>query len=259
LSGTDDVSFGSGNYSWEENETVGDRLYLSFPSFTSNDLYAYNSGTSGYRVKILNPAKLGDKISDLTAFKDRLYFAGSDGNSNGVQLWRTEGSSGNTQEVLNLGSNANVGNIMALDTVLLFRATTGSAGSELWISDGEGSGTNLLKDINPGSASSGISNMIQFGNKAYFTATESTVGNEIWTTDGTANGTMLFKEIIPGQFGSFASNFIATSKHFYFLVNDSIHGKELWVSDGTANGTKLLKDIYPGDASSDVSDMTVVR
>src|SRR5690606_1829686 len=38
-----------------------------------------------------------------------------------------------------------------------------------------------------------------------------------------------------------------------------IHGKELWVSDGTANGTKLLKDIYPGDASSDVSDMTVVR
>src|SRR6516164_4920736 len=42
---------------------------------------------------------------------------------------------------------------VALGNKLIFEATDGTHGRELWITDGTSSGTRLLKDINPGSAS----------------------------------------------------------------------------------------------------------
>ena len=43
-------------------------------------------------------------------------------------------------------------------------------GSELWRSDGTRAGTELVLDINPGSASSNPAELIVVGNRLYFTA-----------------------------------------------------------------------------------------
>jgi len=77
-------------------------------------------------------------------------------------------------------------------TKLLLLADDGTAGAELWITDGTAAGTTLFKDINEGAAGSFASTWISVGTHAVFTAETAAAGNELWVSDGTAAGT-------PGQ------------------------------------------------------------
>jgi len=83
---------------------------------------------------------------------------------------------------------------------LLFTADDGVVGAELWITDGTEAGTQLLLDINPGTASSTIKFLASFNNMVYFLAKTDAKGHEIWVSDGTAAGTKLLKDINPGIF-----------------------------------------------------------
>jgi ELWxxDGT repeat protein len=141
---------------------------------------------------------------------------------------------------------------------LYFAADNGENGSELYVSDGTGSGTQLVVDLRPGENkygegySSSPFYLTEFENKLYFTANDGEVGNELFVSDGTAAGTQLLADLRPGSTnygpnGSYAGNLVEFKDKLYFTANDGEVGNELFVSDGTAAGTQLVADLRPGN------------
>ncbi len=56
----------------------------------------------------------------------------------------------------------------------------------------------LVKDINPGPASSTPFRFFVLNGELQFTADDGVAGFELWKTDGTPAGTVLLKDISPG-------------------------------------------------------------
>ena len=75
------------------------------------------------------------------------------------------------------------------DTGYMF-ANDAEHGTELWQTDGTAAGTTLLKDINPGPASSGGDALERAGGLLYFSAQDATGRYDLWKSDGTAAGTV---------------------------------------------------------------------
>ena len=138
-----------------------------------------------------------------------------------------------------------------LNNRLYFSAFDGENGGELWVSDGTSEGTQLVKDINPGSNDSLLKNLTVFDDLLYFSAIGGENGRELWVSDGTSEGTQLVKDINPGSgnyiyaSNSSPENLTVLNNRLYFSAFDGENGKELWVSDGTSEGTQLVKDINP--------------
>jgi ELWxxDGT repeat protein len=186
-------------------------------------------------------------------------FVANDGTGFGV--WITDGSSGGTVRLqggldgpyqpfaFRLGAG-----------VTLFAASTTATGVELWATDGTTAGTSLLKDINPGGATSYPGGFLALGDgTALFSADDGTAGFELWITDGTADGTTLFKDINPGIGNSYAYQLTALGNgQIIFTANDGTNGDELWVTDGTEGGTLLLKDINAGAADGSPFQLTAI-
>ena len=152
------------------------------------------------------------------------------------------------------GGGMNEHNITVIDTFIY--SVTGNQTTELepWIIDGTIAGSKMIKDINPGAASSihftNDQKFISSGGKVYFGADDGTHGYELWVTDGTTNGTHLVRDIYPGAWPSAPKNPADANGKLYFSADDGTNGRELWVTDGTANGTQMVKDINPGSGSS---------
>ncbi len=72
-----------------------------------------------------------------------------------------------------------------VDGILYFTALDPTNGAELWKSDGTPGGTNLVKDINPGSADSFPGDTTNVGGTLYFHANDGTIGYELWALDPT--------------------------------------------------------------------------
>lgn len=143
-------------------------------------------------------------------------------------------------------------------TGMLFKSTaSGGIGDELWISDGTGSGTLVLKDINPAGGDSEPGPFTAVGDTIFFAATTDADGREIWKTDGTEAGTELIKDIHPGPEGSFPSNLTAFDGELYFSAIDGSTGRELWKTDGTEAGTVQVRDIHMGGEDSSPTELTV--
>lgn len=138
-----------------------------------------------------------------------------------------------------------------------FSATDADHGEELWVTDGTPDGTYMVKDINPGVATSEIQWLTRFNDKVVFSAKDSEdTGSELWISDGTEEGTYMVKDI--HDFGS--SNPLAfcqmDENHFVFFATDgesefadSTPQRWLWISDGTEEGTKMVKAVdcvFPG-------------
>lgn len=136
--------------------------------------------------------------------------------------------------------------------VSIFSSTDKTYGSELWATDSTGTGTALLKDINPGSSNSTPSGFTPLTNgKAIFQANDGSNGAELWITDGTLTGTVLLKNIYEGPNGSTPDGFTPLGNgKVLFRANDGNNGTEPWITDGTSAGTKLIKNIASAASSS---------
>jgi ELWxxDGT repeat protein len=196
------------------------------------------------------------------------YFAVSNGilffnaasNNNGVELWKTDGTSAGTVIVKDI--NSGTGNsepkfLMNMGTPgkLYFIANNGVAGEELWTSDGTAAGTVMVKDILAGSASSSIDNMIVWSNKLYFSADDGTNGSELWKSDGTTAGTVMVNDLNTGTASSYPDYLIGYKGALYFVANDGFSGFELWKTDGTAQ--TQVKDILLGSGNSSPYGLTI--
>jgi ELWxxDGT repeat protein len=123
-------------------------------------------------------------------------------------------------------------------------------GSEIWKTDGTPAGTQLIKDINPGAASSVPSELISANGLLVFIADDGVHGAEIWVSDGTTQGTQLLKDVRPGASASNIGALFAANGGIFFTADDGVHGHELWFSSGSANGTSMVLDINPGSGNS---------
>jgi ELWxxDGT repeat protein len=100
----------------------------------------------------------------------------------------------------------------------------------------------LVKDINPGAASSGPIEGIQYNNAMFFRADDAGHGYELWRTDGTDVGTYLVKDINPGNPSSMPMNLFPFGSYLYFIADDST-GIKMWKSDGTTIGTAKFSSL----------------
>ena len=179
----------------------------------------------------------------------------------GVELWISDGTPLGTV----LLKDINTGNggadsssprgFYPFNNLYLFVAKDNTNGEEPWVTDGTPGGTVLLKNINPGSASStgvelfpGVSLPVflsfhTFNNKAYFNAFDGVSAGEIWSTDGTPGNTTLLKDVVSSPSFSFVGVFDAVNLpgKFMFPVSDLSGTSEIWQSDGTPGGTVLFK------------------
>jgi|GEM_PF-1686526 len=179
-----------------------------------------------YRVTDINPGGGSSWPCMLTHMDGYIYFAAYDP-EHGMELWRTDGIPGNEELVADINPNGHSQPywITAVQTAqgsrLFFSADNGTDGRELWVSDGnpQGSGTFMVHDINPGSASSDPD----------YTK---------YTFDGNRCGDE-----------KYALKIASFNGRVYFAADDGQNGVELWQSDGTLNGTQRVVNMNPGGSS----------
>ncbi len=85
-----------------------------------------------------------------------MFFSATDG-TNGIELWKSDGTSSGTVLVKDINPSAGSGLPKTLTNVngaLYFSANDGTNGYELWKSDGTSAGTVLVNDLNPGTGAS---------------------------------------------------------------------------------------------------------
>lgn len=216
-------------------------------------------------VKEINPTNIGSGPRFFNIANGYLLFVASNGtNSNGRELWRSDGTAAGTVMVKDIlpgtasgspGFQAYFNGFYVWNEVLYFTADDGVHGNELWRSDGTADGTYLLKDMNTtgnNTNSQFACNFAAYNGKLYFKGNDGSHGNELWVTDGTEAGTMLLKDINPNTASSDPGGIITANELLFFAANggSSQGGYELWKSDGTAAGTVRVKDINPsGDGT----------
>lgn len=133
---------------------------------------------------------------------------------------------------------------------LLLAASDYDHGNELWGIVQGSSESGLIKDINPGPASSYPAGITRLGFRSFFGAHDNEHGTELWATDGTTTGTYLVRDICPGPDASSPGQLSVLRDLLFFRASDSAHGAELWRSDGTEAGTEQVADINPGVGDS---------
>src|SRR6185437_4907061 len=74
----------------------------------------------------------------------------------------------------------------------------------------------LLKDVNPGPASSFPTEFVGSNGTTFFTATDRLHGRELWKTNGTMQGTTLLKDINPGRTGSYPADLVMVGNTLFF-------------------------------------------
>jgi len=162
---------------------------------------------------------------------------------------------------INTQSSSYPHDFIEFDGRLVYTAYHPDYGRELWSSDGTEAGTQLIKDIDPGTSSSSVSELVVVGDWLYFIADDGTHGDELWRTDGTAEGTTMVLDIRPGTSSSFGFNseLVNVAGTLLFTANNGTTGTALWKSDGTTLGTVLVKDLNPSTSTSDMAtDLTAV-
>lgn len=234
---------------------TSDRSYFRVPGPAGRPSELWT--TDGTRAGTARVMELRAEFEALGTFGRIFVFKQRDMTSSRFELWRTDGTTAGTFRVGDYDQPPV--RAVSLEGAVLFVIFTDSFGSEVWKTDGTSSGTTIVRDIVPGTASSGPRQFVRLGSFALFTADVPGIGRELWRTDGTAEGTVLVSDIYPGTGNSTVAQLVAGSSVAYFVATEGVTGMELWRTDGTAAGTALVRDLNPGAASSTISQLVTVE
>ena len=176
-----------------------------------------------------------------------LYFQADDG-TNGMELWRSNGTSTVLVEDICVGGNdSSPTDFTQLGTYLYFRADDCLSGRELWRTNG--TTTERVLDINPGNSGQDSSTprcFAEFNGYLYFQAEDGTSGRELWRTNGTI--TEMVENMYNGS-GSSNPNWLTVSgSYLYFQAESVTDGVEIWRTNGIT--TTQVADINVGASSS---------
>ena len=224
-------------------ETVGNDVF--FTTRSGNNLSLWKTdGSNGGTALLKSFTASGNSESLLTNVEGTLYFV-VPVDFNQHQLWKSDGTASGTLMVANPASISRPDSLTNVGGTLFFTANSGATGAELWRSDGTVVGTTMVKDILPGSGSSGVAGMTALGSVAFFEATDGTGSRQLWRSDGTTTGTFKLADGTSTQVLKTASGFVPLGGFMFFVGGISGSGAELWKSDGTAAGTAPVKDLNP--------------
>lgn len=183
---------------------------------------------------------------NFVVHKNNLYFSANGGD--GAELWKLNRTNDETTlgQVIDIRPGTNSSGpreFVSTNGFLFFKATTAGEGTELWRTDGTEDGTEITRDIRPGTQTPFVFSfgMLKFGDKVIFSADDTMTvvghttgfGAEPWISDGTLAGTHRIKETI----GGFNSNIVPRN---FTMVGSQVYfnaAHNLWRTDGTALGT----------------------
>ncbi len=208
-------------------------------------------GAQPHLVKDINltSSPVGSMPGGLASVGNVTFFFAAD-QATGNELWKTDGTEAGTVLVKDIAPGAASGvptdrlGGLVVGNRLVFVASDGDHGLEVWASDGTAGGTVMLADIAPGAASSNPVLVTTAGSTAYFTATAPATGTELWGTDGTPAGTRIVKDLNAGPGSSFPRILGAFGTRLAFRAIDGT-ATGLFTTDGTAEGTALVAHLSP--------------
>jgi ELWxxDGT repeat protein len=188
------------------------------------ELWKSNGSAAGtLLVKDINAPNGGNPLfyssfpADLTNVNGTLFFSAFRF-VDGTELWESDGSAAGTFLVKDInpgiGPNStayssNPSRLTNVNGTLFFEATDRTNGSELWESNGSGTGTFLVQDINPGRIGSYPDGLTNVNGNLFFSADDGIHGTEPWIFVSTATTTSLSSTPNPSVVGH-AVTFTAT-------------------------------------------------
>ena len=169
----------------------------------------------------------------------------------GRELWVSNGTETGTSLLKDINPSYGDGiptfnkQIVASGDMVFFVGDNGINGRELWVTDGTSVGTEMVKDILPGSGSSGIVSITSNDEYVLFAAEDDyNVYTSLWKSDGTEVGTVKVKNIDLNKDYGYTMQFVPVNNKFYFQGADkTLNGIEIWETDGTTENTVLTVDI----------------
>jgi ELWxxDGT repeat protein len=227
------------------NDNVGTELWKS-------------DGTAAGTVplKDIIPGISSSQPEFLVDFNGTLFFVVTPPSFSGRELWKSDGTTEGTVSVKAFEERPALlplrGQFWVVNESLFFIAydySSTNTGSELWKTDGTGSGTEFITKIRVGEGGTPEYYAVN-GGELYFRGFDDVNGSELWKSDGTAAGTAIVKDIAPGAANSYPYRLHTYNGSVFFSATDEVLGYELWKSDGTESGTVLVKDIFPGIGTS---------
>ncbi len=152
-----------------------------------------------------------------------------------------------------------------LTSVHYFSANDGVNGAELWKTTGTAATTEMVLDINSGSASSRPRGFFKFNNAVYFKADGGT-GVEVWKTTDSPPGAVRITNFNNGAnalFGGSSSllgpnRMVIYNNKLFFAADDGVTGSELWSID-TSDVVTLEANIGDNSTGSRPTWLTVYR
>ncbi len=206
------------------------------------------------------------KIQHAATRGEQIFFFADDG-THGYEPWKSDGTQAGTTMVKDIRPGGKDSSSLYREDVIFsfkdhiyFYAYNEAHGGELWKSDGTETGTDILKELQPGNLSMLFAKYGPYlihDDFVYLALDRGATGHELWKTDGSRAGTVMVKEF--DKTGACQSHPIlkAASKYQVFFAGCDNFGYELWKSDGTQAGTLMVKDIKKGAGDSSFSGSTV--
>ncbi|MHA7634013.1 ELWxxDGT repeat protein [Corallococcus sp. M7] len=175
------------NVPGSDSAVLGDTLFLSLDADLTVPKLWKTDGQTSEVVRQFGKGPVTSGPATFTVHDGQLLFWASDG-TNGYALWKSDGTAAGTTPVESApASNAGVrtpfpGPLVALRPggPLLFVASDGATGTELWRTDGTAGGTERVTDLVPGTRSSAPANLVVSGDNLFFSAWTPESGRELW-------------------------------------------------------------------------------
>jgi len=123
---------------------------------------------------------------------------------------------------------------------LIFSASDGSNGTQLWKSDGTSAGTTPLTSTGGGFFVN-TQYPVLFKGELYFSRQI-----QLWKTDGTVAGTTMVVDVSQGTGPQAPSRFTVVGDQLFFIANDANNWPQIWKTDGTAGNTVKVTSFAKG-------------
>ena len=223
------AEYSIGNQLWKSDGTPGGtRLVRDFTDYEG--FYAY--------------------AESLTNVNETLFFRLITNRPLGSELWRSDGTAAGTVRLDTFPAPPTsaefIDKLVPVADRLYFSAFTLDAGRELWKSDGTPGGATLVRDIQPGPASSNAAPLAAAGGRLFLSARTDSTGVEPWTSDGTAAGTQLAADVNPGTADANPHDLADVNGTLFFTTDRSDTGTVIYKTDPALGG---VVPVWDGDDS----------